>query len=252
VTNLHDPHLQKLQFYATAPYDCSYLPQRQARSQVATPGEWIDTHLYSQLVRAGFRRSGLFTYKPYCAECTACISIRIPVQKFKPNKSQQRAWKSHHNLHVHPCPLEFSDTHYQLYQRYQKKRHAQGGMAEDNRQQYQQFLLQSRVDSTLFEFIDDSPQPSPATSSLKMVSLVDRLDDGLSAVYAFFEPDERASYGIFNVLWLIQYASKLGLPYVYLGYWVQNSHKMNYKTRYKPFELLQNNVWVEYAHGDVI
>lgn len=225
-----------LQFYATAPYPCSYLPDREARSQVAAPAHLIDSTLYSSLIRNGFRRSGLFTYRPHCDHCQACIPVRIPVAEFTPDRSQRRALKRHQTLSGHELPLRFNDAHYVLYNRYQQARHPGGGMDDDNREQYDQFLLQSRVDTRLVEFSE--------AGSLRMVSLIDILDDGLSSVYTFFDPDlPRSSLGVYNILWQLAQCQALGLPYLYLGYWIAESRKMAYKSRFRPLEGLIDGRW---------
>jgi arginyl-tRNA--protein-N-Asp/Glu arginylyltransferase len=219
MAKLNDLPIANLQFYATAPYPCSYLPGKLARSQVATPSYLIDTDTYSALVSAGFRRSGAFTYRPYCDHCHACVPVRVVAAEFEATRAQRRAIARH-----------------ALYRLYQSERHRGGGMDHDSREQYAHFLLQSNVATRLIEFREGG--------ELRMISIVDELADGLSSVYTFFDPlVPRASYGTYNILWQIEEARRRGLAYVYLGYWIAQSRKMSYKNQFKPIEGLARGEW---------
>lgn len=179
-----------IHFYTTAPYDCSYLPDRQARSQVAIPPEHIDDQVYSTLVQRGFRRSGQFTYRPHCDGCQRCIAVRVLAQDFVPDRTQRKIVNRFNKpgfTQVRERPLAFDPEHYALYRAYQQSRHPNGGMDDDDADQYTQFLLSSGVDTRLIEF--------RVEGRLVMVSVMDVLADGLSAVYTFYDPsDAKASY----------------------------------------------------------
>lgn len=227
---------KSLQFYATASYPCSYIEGQEARSQVAAPTHLIDTPTYSRLVEQGFRRSGQFTYRPHCDACRSCVPIRVDTEAFRPNRTQRRIWRRHSELKATQVPLEYKTAHFELYKQYIGTRHAGAGMDEDSQTQYTQFLLTSRVTSTLVEFHD-------ADQALRMVSVIDVLDTGFSAVYTFFDPHYEGSLGAYSILWQIDRCRRLGLPWLYLGYWIAESRKMTYKSQYKPCQILRNGVW---------
>lgn len=233
-----DKHIQ---FYITAPYACSYLADRQARSQVAIPPEHIDHAVYSNLVQQGFRRSGQFTYRPRCDGCQRCIPVRVRALDFAPDRTQRKIVNRLNKpglMQVRERPLTFDPEHYALYRTYQQSRHFNGGMDEDNAEQYAQFLLTSGVDTRLIEFRIEG--------RVVMVSVMDVLADGLSAVYTFYDPsDAKASYGTYAVLWQIIQCQYNKLPYLYLGYWIAESDKMAYKSRFQPMDMRDNDQWIK-------
>ncbi|MBS4098926.1 MAG: arginyltransferase [Sulfuricella sp.] len=236
MTLLNEPTQHTLQFYLTAPYPCSYLNGPTARSLMAAPNELVDSDVYGQLVRQGFRRSGVYTYRPQCLGCEECVPVRLDCTAFQPNRTQQRAWKKNAGLVAIPQDLTYRDEHYDLYRRYQASRHSGGGMDQDDREQYQRFLLSSNIATQLIEFREGD--------ALRMVSVIDVLSDGLSSVYTFYEPDlPQASYGTFNILWQAALCRSLGLPWLYLGYWIAASDKMAYKINFRPLQGLAGNTW---------
>ena len=233
---LNDIPTSALHLYLTAPYPCSYLEGLEARSQVAAPSFLISTPVYSELVRHGFRRSGTFTYRPWCDACHKCVPVRVAVNEFKSTRSQRRSCKQHGGLKASLLALQDKPEYFELYRRYQDARHRDGGMDDDDPEQYRSFLLQSHVDTMLVEFRDND--------ALRMVSVVDVLADGLSAVYTFYDPDvPQASFGTYNVLWQVELCRKLELPYLYLGYWIKNSRKMAYKSNFHPLQGLLDGEW---------
>ncbi len=237
-----EQHLQKLQFYVTTPYRCGYLPKKLAQSLIAAPHHLIDTEIYSSLVQQGFRRSGKFAYRPHCEKCQACVPVRVVLDQFKPTRSQSRAYKKHANLSVRILPLAYSQSHFELYANYQALRHSTDenfnpSNSLDDAEQYRQFLCQSNVESVMVEFRDSKHQ-------VKIVSVADIVRDGISAVYTFYDAnDPKSSYGTHSIMWLIDWTKSLGLPYLYLGYWIKDSVKMAYKQNFQPQEQLINDEW---------
>jgi len=238
----NDAPLQKLQFYVTTGYSCGYLPNKLAQSLIASPQHLIDANIYNGLIQQGFRRSGKFAYRPHCETCCECIPVRIVIENFNPSRSQKRAFKQHQNLTVSILPIAFHEEHYKLYAAYQIARHANEEAEkndkpeQDDVEQYRNFLCHSNVESVMVEFREND--------QLKMVSVIDIVRDGISAVYTFYETaDPKASFGTYNVLWQIEWAKTLDFPYLYLGYWIRESKKMAYKQNYKPLEMLIDGEW---------
>jgi leucyl-tRNA---protein transferase len=244
--------LQKLQFYVTTPYKCGYLPNKMAQSLIASPQHLIDTSIYNGLIQQGFRRSGKFAYRPHCENCRSCVSVRLLLNQFTPNRSQKRSFKQHLNLQVRILPLHFNQTHFALYNQYQNLRHAdveniKQREPKSDEEEYRQFLCQSNIESLMIEFSD-------AQNQVKIVSVIDMVENGISAVYTFYDAREtkasvgdaakRASYGTYNIMWLADWAKSLGLDYLYLGYWIQDSQKMAYKQQFNPQEKLIDGEWV--------
>lgn len=239
-----DTPLHKLQFYVTTGYTCGYLPNRMAQSLIAAPQHLVDANVYSGLIQQGFRRSGKFSYRPHCENCQECVPVRVVLEKFSPSRSQKRAFKQHQNLTATILPVGFHEEHYALYASYQRARHSDDKAAEqtdsdsqeNDVEQYQSFLCQSNVESVLIEFREGD--------QLKMVSVIDIVRDGISAVYTFYDTsDNTTSYGTYNILWQALWAQTLDLPYLYLGYWIKDSRKMAYKQNYRPLEKLIDGEW---------
>lgn len=234
--------LQKLQFYVTTGYSCGYLPNKLAQSLIASPQHLIDANVYSGLIQQGFRRSGKFAYRPHCENCRECVPVRVLVNDFSPTRSQKRAYKQHGNLEAYVMPVEFHDEHYALYAAYQQARHTdekseKDELGQDEAEQYRSFLCQTNVESVLVEFRENQ--------QLKMVSVIDIVHDGISAVYTFYDAsNHKASYGTYNILWQVEWAKHLNLPYLYLGYWIKDSRKMAYKQSYTPQEKLIDGEWI--------
>lgn len=229
--------LSELKFFKTPAHDCSYLPGYEATTLFVDPAADIDTPVYSALSALGFRRSGDHIYRPYCAHCQACIPVRIPVHEFRLSKSQKRVLRKNSDLVVKRQTPYFSPRYYTLYENYINQRHDDGDMFPASEEQFRSFLVEGRKEAVFYEL--------SLGKELLGVSVADQLDDGLSAIYTFFDPVYSSrSPGKFTVLWLIEEAKRLGLPYVYLGYWIQACQKMSYKADYKPLELFLNNQWI--------
>ena len=203
----------------------------------ADPAANIDARTYSALSAFGFRRSGNHIYRPHCQNCSACVPVRIPVDKFEMKRSQRRIWKRNQDLQVNKIAPLFNDETYNLYDQYISRRHADGDMYPPEPEQFKSFLVESREETIFYEFRQQQ--------SLVAVAVADQLEDGLSSIYTFFDPDlAKLSPGVFTILWQIEKAREMNLQYVYLGYWIKQSQKMNYKIEYKPLELFLKDHWV--------
>ncbi len=234
--------LQKLQFYVTTPYPCGYISNNLAQSLIATPHHLVDAAVYSELINQGFRRSGKFTYRPHCENCNKCIPVRMVLNQFTPTRSQKRAYKQHADLTANILPLDYHPKHAELYMKYQSLRHVsedtfKESKDSDEAEQYRQFLCNSHVESLLIEFKD-------AQQQVKIVSVIDVVSDGVSAVYTFYDATEKASYGTYAIMWLANWIKSLNLPYLYLGYWIQDSQKMAYKEKFNVQERLIDGEWI--------
>lgn len=230
------PPTQPLRFYLTPEHGCPYLPERTARTAFLEPGLRPDRRLHTALSASGFRRSGSHVYRPHCPGCNACIPIRIPVHEFRPDRNQRRILKRNADLTTHRQPARFDPAHFELYRQYQRHRHPAGEMQTDDPDRYMQFLTADWAETEFVEFRKDG--------QLSAVAVTDRLDDGLSAVYTFFDPaSSRRSPGIHAILWQIDTARAEGLEWVYLGYFIRECGKMNYKNRFRPYELYRDGAW---------
>ena len=230
--------LEKIQFYVTTKYSCGYINNQEAQSMVATPYKKVDADTYSDLIQKGFRRSGQYVYKPQCNECSACIPIRICAKEFKRSQSKKRTLKKHSYVTAKILPLKFEEEHYNLYVHYQKNRHRLSSETNNDIADYNDFLIKSNVDTKIIEFRSEE--------KLLMVTIVDQLKDGISAVYTFYDcNDSKLSFGTYSILWLLNFCKNKNLNYVYLGYWINDSKKMKYKINFKPYELMINGVWQE-------
>lgn len=228
------------QFYVTAPQPCPYLDGRMERKLfTALQGEYA-SKLNDALSKQGFRRSQNVLYRPSCAECSACLSARIRVSDFTPRKNQKRTAKRNAHLRRKVVSPWATEEQYDLFRRYLDSRHRDGGMADMDIFEFAAMIEETPIRSRIIEYYDDSG----AEERLVAVCLTDVLDDGLSMVYSFYDPDMTdASLGTYIILDHIDIARHSALPYVYLGYWVPGSPKMDYKARFRGLEIYRNRTW---------
>jgi arginine-tRNA-protein transferase len=224
------------EMFLSMPHPCSYLTGRVATSLFVDPRAPLDSATYASYMRLGFRRSGDLVYRPHCRNCQACIPIRLPVAHFQPNRAQRRILKRNADVKIIARAPTFDPEHFALYLRYQKNRHAGGGMDDPDPQKYTNFLLSRHVHTVFYEMRHHA--------RLLGIAVVDHLPDGLSAVYTFFDPTEdKRGLGTFAVLWQIERARQLKLAWVYLGYLIRECKKMAYKENFQPLEAYVDGRW---------
>jgi arginine-tRNA-protein transferase len=224
-------------FFSTELAPCPYLTGRRERRLVTLlEGDTAEAR-HDQLMRAGFRRSQGLAYRPACPGCQACVPVRIPVAQFGLGQAWRKILRRNRDLTVQETRAGATEEQYALFRSYLAGRHAEGGMAEMTWTDYRAMVDDTPIDSLVVEW-------RRADGSLIAVSLTDRCASGLSGVYKFFDPDEtRRSLGTQIILWHVSRARELGLPYVYLGYWIADSPKMAYKARFRPLERLTPDGW---------
>ncbi|MCC7274600.1 MAG: arginyltransferase [Alphaproteobacteria bacterium] len=224
-------------FYRTAALPCPYLEGRMERKVLTEISGPAAAALYNGLSRAGFRRSHHLAYRPACTGCNACIPVRVAVGTFIASRNLRRLARFSEELAAAEEPAVASGEQFRLFSRYQRSRHAESDMATMTFGDYRAMVEDSPIETRLVTLRDPAGR-------LYAACLADRLDDGFSAVYSFFDPDEaRRSLGTVLVLRLVERALVLGLPYVYLGYWIAGSRKMAYKARFRPLEALGPGGW---------
>jgi arginine-tRNA-protein transferase len=238
-------------FFVTSPAPCPYLPDRLER-KVFT--ELIGPHaaeLNDALGRIGFRRSQSVAYRPSCAGCTACVSVRVVADQFKPNATQRKLIRRHADLEISACKPWATDEQFDLLRRYLANRHPGGGMAGMDDGDYADMVEQSPVNSVVVEYRE--PAVNGRRGRLIGACLTDQQADGLSMIYSFFDANAETRPGLGNMIIIdhILRARMIGLPYVYLGYWVKGSDRMSYKTRYRPIEVLGPSGWRMMTDKDI-
>jgi arginine-tRNA-protein transferase len=233
----HKPVNGTRYFFATAPIPCPYLPGRMERRLVAELCGRDAVSFHDTLSQAGFRRSHRFAYVPVCRECTACATVRIVAPEFRPSRTQRRVAKRNRELTATETPARATSEQFALFQAYQHSRHEGGEMARMDYFDYQALVEDTPVNTIIIEFRDDR-------GALQAACIADRVADGLSAVYSFYDPElADRSLGTYVVLWLIERTKALGLRHVYLGFWIADCAKMSYKTGFRPLEAYTPDGW---------
>ncbi|GAA6139543.1 arginyltransferase [Arenicella sp. 4NH20-0111] len=234
MSSSHNP----IRLFETVVDECPYLDDRKSASILVDPDHDIEPALFSMLSRSGFRRSGNMLYAPKCPTCKACISVRIPAAKFSASKGQRRVWRKNTDITVTLEDVRFEQQHFDLYLKYQKHRHAESSMCDDDPQKYIGFIESDYAASKFLCMRIDQ--------QLIGIAVLDQFEGGLSAVYTFFDPDHSSrSLGTYAILYTIKLAKMHEIPFVYLGYWIEQSTKMDYKRKFKPLQGYIDKTWQE-------
>jgi len=232
------PREEELRFFATAPRNCSYLEGRTAISVFADPNAHLSMSLYGQLARFGFRRSGNDLYVPACPGCSECVPVRIPVAEFSRSRSQRKIWNRNSDIDWQVMTPGYDDDLFELYSEYLATRHNGGGMDNPDRDDFIQFLTSSWCDSF---YLVGRLQGRPL-----VVAVTDVMQDAISADYTFYDPAQRRrSLGTLAILRQIELAREIGSKWLYLGYWIAGSRKMDYKSRFRPMQAYRHGQWME-------
>jgi len=234
----HNPQRTAQFYFTTSPMPCPYFPDRIERRLITELAGRAVIAMHDTLTHAGFRRSHGISYAPCCPDCNDCRSVRVACGGFRPSRSQRRIINRNTGLRPGETPATATQEQYALFTAYQQSRHGGGEMAGMEFHDYQALIEETPIDTELIEFRD-------ADETLVAACLIDRVNDGLSAVYSFYDPDadRRLSLGTYMILWLIEKARQLHLPYVYLGFWIRDCAKMNYKSAFQPMEVYAPDGW---------
>jgi leucyl-tRNA---protein transferase len=229
------------QFFATSPVSCPYVPGRSERKLIVELGGSGAALFYDDLSRAGFRRSHRFAYRPACRGCSSCVPVRIAVDCFGHTRSTRRIRNANRDIKGRLVAARATPEQFRLFSAYQRSRHSNSDMASMSYGDYRGMVEDTPVRTAIAECRDGS-------GTLVAASLIDLLDDGVSAVYSFYDPQQpKRSLGSWSVLWLVEQCQRQGQPFVYLGYWIADSSKMAYKARFPALERLDDGVWTEFA-----
>ncbi|HEY4555050.1 MAG TPA: arginyltransferase [Lysobacter sp.] len=237
-----------LRLFHTSEHPCGYWPERAARDLVLDPRDPRLAHWYPLALGWGFRRSGDIIYRPHCSACRACVAVRIPVERFRPDRSQRRTLARTADIQMRVCPTHRTEEQLALYRRYLAARHPGGGMDGHGAVEFDQFLVGSWSEGRFLEFREPAPD---GPGKLLAVAVTDMTDDALSAVYTFYDPDHAArGLGTMAILRQVEWARQHGRAYVYLGYWLAGHGKMDYKRRFRPLEGFDGRHWRDLDPGD--